>query len=346
MFREWEDIQSIIRESEPLFAHHPFELETLATLPLGPHQIPLHSFTFGSKSETAPVLGIIGGIHGLERIGTRVATAFLRYLVSRLSWDESLKWQLERIRIFIVPMVNPIGTLNFTRSNGNGVDLMRNAPLTSATSTWMLGGQSYSSKLPWYRGNPEQTFEGMEVESKTLIQHVRKQLARSRHAITLDLHSGFGLQDQIWFPYAKSKDYFPQLPEIYSLKTLLDRVHPHHIYRFEPQSKNYTTHGDLWDYLHETDLAQNPSRIFLPLTLEMGSWNWVKKNPIQLLSFLGAFNPIKPHRMKRTLRRHLPLFDHLIRSLVSEQAWSIPGPERAEIEQKARAEWQSPVDPS
>ncbi len=263
-----------------------------------------------------PVLGITGGIHGLERIGTWVALSFLQYLDSRIPWDPSLEFQLDRMRVFIVPLVNPVGMERFTRCNGNGVDLMRNAPVEADHASPLVGGQRFSRALPWYRGNPEQTFEGMEPEARALLRFCEHQLERAPRSILLDLHSGFGLQDQLWYPYAKSKEPFPDLKEVLELKALLDRVLPHHIYRFEPQSKHYTTHGDLWDYLYDSRRRASPEAgTLIPITLEMGSWNWVKKNPVQLLSYLGPYNPIKPHRLKRTLRRHLPLLDFLMRVL-------------------------------
>ena len=283
--------------------------------------LPVEAYTFGSSDETAPVLGIVGGIHGLERIGSWVALAFLQYLNSRLEWDPSLHFQLDHVRVFFVPLVNPIGMARFTRCNANGVDLMRNAPISADRATFLVGGHHYSNRLPWYRGNPEQTFDGMEEEAKALLQFCERQIRRSRESIILDLHSGFGIQDQLWYPYARTTKLFPETDQILDLKNTLDRILPHHVYQFEPQSKNYTTHGDLWDYLYDSMKEKNSDfRGFLPLTLEMGSWNWVKKNPIQLLSYLGPYNPIKPHRQKRTLRRHLLLFDFLIRALTSKVA--------------------------
>lgn len=281
-------------------------------------KFPIEAFVFGNPDPSIPVLGVIGGIHGLERIGTRVAIHFLHYLNARMDWDASLRFQLERMRIFFVPIVNPVGMAAFTRCNGNGVDLMRNAPVNAERATFLLGGHRISSRLPWYRGNPGNTFEGMEAESRALLQYCEGHLAESPRSVIVDLHSGFGLQDQLWYPYARTAKPFPELNQVLELKALLDRVLPHHIYRFEPQSKHYTTHGDLWDYLYDARRVKNPSAgTMIPLTLEMGSWNWVKKNPIQLLSLLGPYNPVKIHRQKRTLRRHLPLLDFLMRSLTA-----------------------------
>jgi hypothetical protein len=113
-------------------------------------------------------------------------------------------------------------------------------------------------------------------------------------SLALDLHSGFGVRDQIWYPYAKDKLPFPFLKQFKNLEKLLDETYPHNVYRIEAQSKHYTTHGDLWDYtLLKHQDSQYKDNTFIPLTLELGSWNWVKKNPIQLFSMFGLFNPVK-----------------------------------------------------
>ncbi|NBY19824.1 hypothetical protein EBQ74_06170 [bacterium] len=54
----------------------------------------------------------------------------------------------------------------------------------------------------------------------------------------------------------------------------------------------------------------------------MGSWLWVKKNFRQAFSVLGVFNPIAQHRLQRTLRRHLHLFDFLHRAVQSPSSWA------------------------
>ena len=82
----------------------------------------------------------------------------------------------------------------------------------------------------------------------------------------------------------------------------------------------YTIRGDLWDYLYDRR-RERSNGILLPLTLEMGSWAWVRKNPWQGLSSIGRFNPVKPHRLSRTLRRHLPLIDFLHHAAASHRSW-------------------------
>ena len=60
---------------------------------------------------------------------------------------------------------------------------------------------------------------------------------------------------------------------------------------------------------------------FIPWTLEMGSWNWVRKNPFQLMSLTGPFNPIVPHRLRRVQRHHLLLIDFFLRAVHNHEAW-------------------------
>ncbi|MBU6154464.1 MAG: DUF2817 domain-containing protein [Bdellovibrionales bacterium] len=294
-------------------------VRNLSSLKSGSSEYSIFAFSAGSESPNAPHLIFTAGIHGLEKIGTQVALSFMSHLEARLPWDELLQEAFRRIRISFLPLLNPIGMAKFRRANGNGVDLMRNAPISSTRASPGVGGQSFSSHFPWFRGNPDQTHEGMELESRVLVDWILSEASRSSCILALDLHSGFGSQDQLWFPYAKSKEPFGRIHQIHALSGLLDQVMPNHVYRFEPQARHYTTHGDLWDYLIE---RIGSDRNFLPLTLEMGSWNWVRKNPLQIFSLLGPFNPIKPHRMKRAMRRHLPLLDFLIHCTASHPVWT------------------------
>jgi hypothetical protein len=59
----------------------------------------------------------------------------------------------------------------------------------------------------------------------------------------------------------------------------------------------------------------------LPLTLELSSRAWYTKNPSQLVSRVGLFHPVKPHRLARAQRRHKTLFDFLMRSVLSHERW-------------------------
>lgn len=163
-------------------------------------------------------------------------------------------------------------------------------------------------------------------------------------SLAIDCHSGFGLDDRIWFPFAHRRAPIEHLPELHALRELLDQSHLHHTYVFEPQSRQYLAHGDLWDHLYlqaqaGASEAVDAGRIFLPLTLEMGSWRWVKKNPRQLFSRLGLFNPMHAHRHQRVLRRHLSWLDLMARAACSWQGWCPTGAERERHRAAALAHW-------
>jgi hypothetical protein len=283
---------------------------------------PLASIHYGNPD--GPTLLVAGGVHGLERIGAQLTLSLLNSFHQRIAWDVTLQEMLKKIQIVFIPLVNPVGYFETTRSNANGVDLMRNAPIEATDAVpFLLGGHQYSNKLPWFRGHELQT------ETKFVIDTVQDILTRSNTLISLDMHSGFGFKDQLWFPFAYSKKNFTQINEMYLFFELFKKTHPYHIYKIEPQSKIYLTHGDIWDYCYLNLKKEN--QVYLPLTLEMGSWIWVKKNPWQIFSKTGMFNPIKEHRLNRTLRRHRPLFDFIIHSLASEQVWTNPDISKSNI---------------
>lgn len=296
---------------------------TEAEVSFGGHLFPLYSFAFGATDPTAPCVAFIGGVHGLERVGTNVAISYLKTVLELLQWDKGLQHLLSKCRMVFLPLVNPAGMYAKTRSNPGGVDLMRNAPIDAdiKPNLPLIGGHRVSNRLPWYRGVEN---AALELEAQALSTFVRRELGASRFAISLDLHSGFGMVDRLWFPYAFSRRPFAHVETMFALKLRLDRSLPNHFYLVEPQSRQYVTHGDLWDYLFLERQDVGRAGVFLPLTLEMGSWLWIKKNPRQLFSALGIFNPMIPHRLQRTLRRHLALLDFLLRAAVSHDNWSDP----------------------
>ncbi len=294
------------------------------------------SFTLGSMDPQAPTLILTGGVHGLERIGAELCLSLLKSTLEKLTWDKSFQQLLTSIRLVFYPLINPVGYYNDSRSNGNGVDLMRNAPVDATEKVpFLMGGQRYSNLLPWYRGHAGV----VEKENQILFKKFFENCEESRCIVSIDFHSGFGLKDRLWFPYSKTRKPFEHLAEMHSFTTLFERTHPYHIYQIEPQSAGYLLHGDVWDYLYLQHLKNN-SGTFLPLTLEMGSWMWVKKNPLQLISRTGLFNPIKTHRKKRIYRRHHILFDFVLRALHSFPVWADLSPSmRKQHQQMAYDRW-------
>lgn len=333
-FPELDELDTLIQR-----AGAAIRVEVMCEVSAGRERLPVYLLEFGSAAPDAAAVGFFGGVHGVERIGSQVVLAYLHTLVERLRWDECLHQALERVRIVFMPLVNPGGMLNRTRCNPAGVDLMRNAPVEAEGPVhWLAGGQRFSRHLPWYRGAAG---EAMQPEAQAVCRAVQERLLTQPFSLALDCHSGFGTSNHIWFPYARTRRPIEHLAEVYALRTLFRSTHPHHsIYIIEPQSRRYTTHGDLWDHLydHARAAGQGP---FLPLTLEMGSWLWLKKNPLQVFGRLGMFNPIAPHRLRRILRQHLTFFDFLVRAAASYRRWRPPEPERRGLHESAVAYWLS-----
>ena len=331
-FPELEQLQRVIEKLGDR-AH----IEIIERIAFKGHEFPIHCITLGSNRPDVPVLAFFGGVHGLEKIGSQVILSYLETISHLLDWDQEFLARLEKSRLIFIPIVNPVGVYMGTRCNGNGVDLMRNAPIEGEGVTRIFSGQCISPHLPWYRGDPL----NMEKEALAVCRVVEQQLFNAPLSIAFDLHSGFGLNDRLWFPYASSKTPFAFLAEIYALKVQLDRCYQHHIYKIEPTSQEYMINGDLWDYLFdEFKLQNNEERVFLPLTLEMGSWLWLRKSPLHLFSRHGLFHPLLPHRQQRIFRRHFALFDFLHRSLLFPEKWTPLTPEQKQtFYQKALELW-------
>lgn len=315
---ELDHLQNIIeRYPLPLIRNH-----LLAEVQSGKKTFPIIGLSIGSEKPEAPTLVLVGGVHGLEKIGSQVLIAYLSTLFHQMTWDKHLIKTFEDVRIIAIPILNPAGMAHSTRSNPNGVDLMRNAPVESVDPSIhsLVSGHRYGPHLPWYRGAVDAP---MELESQTLIQFVKDQALTSKVCLAVDFHSGFGMRDRLWYPFAKTKAKFPQISEVLAIKDLLNQTYPHHIYKIESQSDSYTTHGDLWDYLYEIheSTPEYQNNLFIPWTLEMGSWMWIKKNPFQIFNPLGLFHPIKGHRFDRVMRRHILLIDFFLRAVRNQQSW-------------------------
>ena len=324
MMKKFNELNEIL--DLEIYQSHLMKCRNLGNIKTPAKDYPIIGVVIGPDDPTLPTLGLFGGVHGLERVGTHIVTTFLKSFLTQLEWDQDLQETMKHMRIVSIPLVNPAGMAMLNRSNANGVDLMRNAPVESLHKgrfPYLLSGHRISNRLPWYRG-----VEGapMETEAQCLVDFVQKELFPSSYSLAVDFHSGFGMKDRLWYPYAKTTDTFPRFDDAMALKKLMDISLPHHIYNIEPQSKNYTTHGDIWDYLFDLQYGDPnlKNNIFLPWTLELGSWSWVRKNPRQIFSILGMFNPMVQHRYDRAMRRHKPLIDLLMRAVRNHHIWTQP----------------------
>src|SRR5690606_19939965 len=60
--------------------------------------LPLYRIEIGQPAKDRPVFLLVGGVHGLERIGTQVILSWLQALSSRLRWDRHLENLLEQVQ--------------------------------------------------------------------------------------------------------------------------------------------------------------------------------------------------------------------------------------------------------
>lgn len=300
-------------------------------------EFPIHCITLGSSDPYVPVLAFFGGVHGLEKIGSEVILSFLQTICQLLDWDGEFLARLEKSRLVFMPIVNPVGVYLGTRANGNGVDLMRNSPVEGEGAQRLYGGHRITPLLPWYRGDESY----MEKEAQALCRVVNKYVINSPLSIALDLHSGFGLKDRLWFPYASRRSPYPFIAETMALKELFDCSYRHHVYQIEPMCQEYIINGDLWDYLLDGFVQRcNGGQLFFPITLEMGSWLWLRKNPRHLFTRHGLFHPLLPHRLQRVFRRHSLLFDFLHRALLYPGKWAeLDKDQKSFYEKKALGLW-------
>ena len=336
--REFKQKIPELLELERLIRQHSQHLRVRSEirLNLADKQFPLYSLTLGSAQEDAPTLLLTGGMHGIERIGSQVLLAWLHTILQRLQWDSGLQQQLQQVQLVLVPILNPVGMYLNQRANGHGVDLNRNAPIDAEGPVPLLGGgHRLGPFLPWYRGRKRGQMEAENIALEKLLQ---RQVFNRPFSAVIDLHSGLGMRDRLWFPHAYRQQPIRCIADYVALKLLWERNYPNHTYVIEPQSIHYLSHGDLWDYFYYQSRAQQQPH-FLPLTLEMGSWLWVKKSPRQLFNWAGLFNPQMRHRQARVLRRHLQLLDFMLAATINHRQW-LPDQQQANLlTQTARSLW-------
>ncbi len=326
----WTEIQnlsSLLHKWEGLSSSQSMGLAKIRILNevrVGGQTLPIHGLILGPDDKSLPTFGLFGGVHGLERVGTHVVLNYLSPLIEQLRWDETLRETFQKMRLVSIPIINPGGMYLGSRANPNGVDVMRNAPVDVSGEDLsqlhpIVSGHRISRRLPWYRG---QLGAPMEIETQTLIQFVKDEMLKSEFSLALDVHSGFGARDHLWWPYSRSRtEKFPHLDVVEKFRSTLQSAHPFHVYVVEPQSASYLINGDPWDYIFDEHIKMKNHSIFIPWCLEMGSWTWLKKNPKQLFFRGGIFNPILPHRYKRIMRRHRPLLDLMRQLTLHHKNW-------------------------
>lgn len=315
-FLEQSYVEKVIKKLKRLGSL--FQYEILAEIKVKDKTIPIYGLQIGPKDESLPVLGLYGGVHGLEKIGTHVIVNYLNSLSNKIAWNIALTKNLENLRVVSIPIVNPGGMFLQRRSNPNGVDLMRNAPVDAEKGTMFWpSGQTVSSKIPWYRGNPQ----NMELENKVLEAFVAKHMFKAPFSMALDIHSGFGLRDRLWYPYGKTMNPMPDEAYARKFARYFKVSHPFHNYIFEKQSDSYMIHGDMWDHLYDKFKNQGTDTKFLPWTLELGSWSWLLSRPHRIFNVSRLFHTDDSVKYSHVMRTHWGLLDFFKDMTIHHKAW-------------------------
>ncbi|TGM34823.1 M14 family zinc carboxypeptidase [Leptospira biflexa] len=275
-------------------------------------RFPIYVLEIGKpKAIKKNVSGLIAGVHGLETIGIRVLLDFLDDLFARKTSVLYQEIKNGELGIVCIPILNPGGVALKRRSNPKGVDLMRNSGVEAVKAPFFFGGHKYSNFFPYYRGKVLQT------ESRVLDRYFHEYFLNAENQMipVVDIHSGFGTVDHVWWPYASTHD--PCADELLFQKIGHHFTNSlnHFLYRFGPQSESYTTHGDLWDRLYDkfqsiSKASQIPKTSrFLPLTLEIGTWSDISLDPWKIFRKRGIFNPARESKQKSIISHRRFLSD-------------------------------------
>ncbi|EOQ88597.1 zinc carboxypeptidase [Leptospira yanagawae serovar Saopaulo str. Sao Paulo = ATCC 700523] len=306
-----------------------YENRILRIVKLGGKLVRLKQYGFSSKTEEGfrfpiyvleigkpkaikkNVSALVAGVHGLETIGIRVLLDFLDHLLTHKTSVLYNEIKNGELGIVCIPILNPGGVAMKRRSNPRGVDLMRNSGVEAVKAPFFFGGHKYSNFFPYYRGNV------LQSESRVLDRFFYEYLLNAENEMipVVDIHSGFGTIDHVWWPYASIHRPCADEPLFQKMANHFTNSLNHYLYRFGPQSETYTTHGDLWDRLYDLFLERANSKTnaqnsrFLPLTLEMGTWSDIKIDPWKIFRKRGIFNPARESKQKSIISHRKFLSD-------------------------------------
>lgn len=278
------------------------------------YRTPINAFFISHKPKPElPTIAFFSCFHGVEWIGSRVLVNFVEHLVREIKWDEDIKNLTDKVNICGILTVNPVGRIEGYRSNGNGIDLMRNSPVRAEHAVPLLGGQKISRYLPWYMG------KGLEKENEIVVKFLNNYVFPSHFKMTIDIHSAFLRRSRIWIPYASGKKLPAKEARLFrQLRKMLNGIYKYNPYKYEKQESLYKTHGDFWDYNFDRH-NEVYKGTYLPLTLEISSWNWTMKNFLKHWSLESLFSPDTTKESNAEYIKHIMVFDFLIRFLKNYQ---------------------------
>ena len=277
-------------------------LRTACDVDCGERRFPVPVLTLGTTAADAPAVGFFGGVHGLERIGAEVVIAYLRSLVMRLPGTSCCTGSSRRCASCSCRWSIRAALWRGTRANPNGVDLMRNAPV-DATRARALPDRRPAHQRARCRGTAAPPARRWSARAQALCRVVEDRAAgrgrsASRSTATRASACATASGSRTRTPRGRSSTCRRCTR---CARSSTRRLLHHRYVRRAAEPPVPGARRPVGPPLPRACRAP-ARRVFLPLTLEMGSWLWVKKNPRQLFSRHGIFNPLIEHRQQRVLR--------------------------------------------
>ena len=96
--------------------NYPCKYQVLENIHYRGKDYPIYSFEIGPEHQDTPVIGLFGGVHGLEKVGTHVVLSYLNYVLEQLNWNSTIQALFEQVRLVSIPLINPIGFFHQKRS--------------------------------------------------------------------------------------------------------------------------------------------------------------------------------------------------------------------------------------
>ncbi len=95
-FAEMDDLEDLIHKFGELA-----RTRVVAEVSSNNKTFPLYCISISSSRPTDPAVGIFGGVHGLERIGSEVVLSFMHTLLEWIRWDRNYQSGSERFGWFL-----------------------------------------------------------------------------------------------------------------------------------------------------------------------------------------------------------------------------------------------------
>ena len=160
---------------------------------------PLQIMKISVGDREKPSMLYSANIHGNEMAGNMICLAIIDYFVEGYGSDRDVTWLLDRLDIYVVPVLNPDGmaatvrqqdrygtVVKLARKNANGVDLNRNFPYPEEALTRLK--DSAGSNRKWMTN-----YRGPAPLSEPETKAIDRLFAEKRFIVHMNYHTTGGI---------------------------------------------------------------------------------------------------------------------------------------------------------